>query len=260
MTTAMAGPAAGTALITGGGRGIGLAIATRLAEEGMRIAIADLELEQARQGQATLSGSGHCAVQMNVSDETSVHTGFTQAEDMLGPIRVLVCNAGVLLMGSDGQRPPLWDLELGNWESTFSVNARGTFLCIREFLRQRRRRPAAHGRIVTVSSVAAQLGGYRSSAAYVSSKSAILGLTKIAARESAEFGITVNAVAPGIIDAPMFHQTVTGGISADVTQQIPMRRLGQSEDIAQAAAFLCSPDSSYITGTVMDVNGGYRMQ
>ncbi len=250
----------GVALVTGGGRGIGLAVAQRLADEGMRVAIADLEQAQAEQGCAALRGEGHLALQLDVSDEASVQAGFARAEAALGPVRVLICNAGVLLMGADGQRPQLWQLELDNWERTFSVNTRGTFLCIREFLRQRRQQPVPHGRVVTLSSVAAQLGGYRSSAAYVSSKSAILGLTKIAARESAEYGITVNAIAPGIIDAPMFHQTVHGGISADVAQQIPMGRLGRSDDIAQAAAFLSSADASYITGTVMDVNGGYRMQ
>lgn len=248
------------AVVTGGGRGIGLAIATRLAAQGMTVAIADLALAQAEEGVARLPGQGHIAVQVDVSNEASVEAAFTQVEHRLGPIRVLVSNAGVLLPGTDGQRPQLWDLELDNWEQTFAVNTRGTFLCGRAFVRRRRADPLAHGRVVTVSSVAAQLGGYRSSAAYIASKAAVIGLTKAIAREGAAFGITANAVAPGLIDAPMFHQTVSSGISSDVNALIPVGRLGTSEDVANAVGYLASRDASYVTGGVIDVNGGYRMQ
>jgi len=247
------------AIVTGAGRGIGLAVAKRLAAQGMTIAVADVALHQAQQGCGELP-KGHLAVQMDVRDEASVETVFTQVERALGPVRVLVSNAGVLLPGRDGQRPRLWDLDLDNWEQTFAVNARGTFLCARAFVRRRRAQPLAHGRVVTISSVAAQLGGYRSSAAYIASKAAVLGLTKAIAREGAAFGMTANAVAPGLIDAPMFHQTVDGGISADVNDLIPAGRLGTSEDVASAVGFLVSHDADYLTGGVIDVNGGYRMQ
>lgn len=248
------------ALVTGGGRGIGLAIATKLAASGMIIAIADLELAQAKDGVRQLPGSGHLAVQMDVSDEASVEAGFNLAEEQLGAIRVLISNAGILLPGANGQRPQLWELDLANWEKTFSVNARGTFLCARAFVTRRRALPLPDGRVVTVSSVAAQLGGYRSSAAYIASKAAVIGLTKAIAREGAAFGITANAVAPGLIDAPMFHQTVVGGQSSDISALVPVGRLGTSEDVANAVGFLASPASSYVTGGVIDVNGGYRMQ
>lgn len=248
------------AIVTGGGRGIGLAIATKLAADGMTIAIADLELAQAQDGIAKLPGSGHIAIQMDVSNESSVEAGFTQVEKELGVIRVLVSNAGILLPGANGQRPQLWELDLDNWEKTFSVNSRGTFLCGRAFVARRRQNPLPNGRVVTVSSVAAQLGGYRSSAAYIASKAAVIALTKAIAREGAAFGITANAVAPGLIDAPMFHQTITGGQSSDVNSLIPVGRLGTSEDVASAVGFLASPAASYVTGSVVDVNGGYRMQ
>lgn len=250
------------ALVTGGGRGIGAAIASRLSRDGWRIAIGDLTLELAREGIAGLEGSGHSGWQVDISDEASVQKLFADVESAHGPITALVCNAGTLLM-KNGERPRLIEIELDDWEKTHSVNARGTFLCCREFARRRTENPVQNGRIVTTSSVAAELGGYRSSASYISSKSAVLGFTKAVAREVAELGITANCVAPGVIDAPMLHQTKAASHGSDAMQKlaaaVPLGRLGLPEDIADAVAFLVSPQASYITGATLDVNGGYRM-
>ena len=118
----------------------------------------------------------------------------------------------------------------------------------------------ADGRVVTISSVAAQLGGYRSSASYIASKSAIIGLTKALARELAPHRVTVNSVAPGLIDAPMLRLSLDPADDAKASAQIPLGRLGTPQDVAGAVSFLVSKDASYITGSVIDVNGGYRMQ
>jgi len=247
------------ALVTGGGRGIGRAIARRLARDGLAVAVADIAGD-APDAMSREQDSSLRNVTMDVRVEASVEDAFRAVEAELGPIRVLVANAGVLLTHPDGSKPPLWDLESSDWDETFAVNARGTFLCCRALLRRRRANPVPHGRIVTLTSVAAQLGGLRSSASYIASKSAIIGLTKACAREAAPLGITANAIAPGLIDAPMLHQTSAGSTIADAARAVPLQRLGTVDDVAACAAFLASVESGYMTGAVLDVNGGYRMQ
>ena len=174
---------------------------------------------------------------------------------------VLVSAAGLLLFQANGERPLIKDTTLDIWERSFAVNARGVFLCGRAYLRRREAAPLQHGRIVTFTSVAAQLGGYRSSASYIAAKSAVLGLTKAMARESAHLGVTVNGIAPGLIDTDMLRSTVTSsGALAAAAQAIPLGRIGTVGDVAAAVRFLASEEAGYITGSVIDVNGGYRMQ
>lgn len=142
-----------------------------------------------------------------------------------------------------------------------AVNATGVFLCAREFVNHREKRPVAHGRFITFGSVAAQLGGYRSSASYIASKAAVMGFTKAFARETADLGITVNCVAPGLIDTEMLRSTVqSAGAMQETARNIPLGRIGTVDDVAAAVAYLASEDASYVTGSVIDVNGGYRMQ
>jgi len=145
-------------------------------------------------------------------------------------------------------------------ERTFAVNAMGSFLTIREMLRWRSRRPVEHGRIVNISSSAAQIGGYNGSAAYVSSKGAILSLTKLAAREAAPLGITVNAIAPGPIDTPLLRAIMPSEKDAAYAERIPMARIGRPDDVVAALAYLVSVEAGYVTGACLDVNGGLRMQ
>lgn len=249
-----------TAIVTGGARGIGRAIAERLARDGLRIAVADLSEAEAREAAAALPGAGHLGMAVDVREEASVARLFDRVEAEAGPVGVLVCNAGILMLREGGARPPLAETTLDEWDQTHAVNTRGTFLCIREMLRRRTARPVAEARIVTLSSVAAQLGGYRSSSAYISSKAAVLGLTKAAAREAAPLGITVNAVAPGLIDAPMLRLSLPADQDASVAGNIPLGRIGTAEEVADACAYLISPGAGYLTGVTLDVNGGYRMQ
>ena len=185
------------ALITGGAGGLGLATARRLAQDGLQVAIADLNPDLAREAAGTLPGSGHLGLRIDVSDETSVAQAFELVEAQLGPVAVLGNFAGTLGNDQNGLQPDLVDLSLELWNGTFAINATGTFLCLREYTRRRQKVPVEHGRVVNVSSSGAQLGGYQARSAYCSSKGAVLSLTKSAARELAPLGITVNAIAPG---------------------------------------------------------------
>jgi NAD(P)-dependent dehydrogenase (short-subunit alcohol dehydrogenase family) len=248
------------AIVTGGARGIGRAIATRLAQDGLTIAVADRAEPDASACAAALPGQGHCGYAVDVREEASVEALFDRVEQDLGPVGVLICNAGILLLRENGVRPSLIETTLDEWEESHAVNTRGAFLSIRAMLSRRQALPVEQGRIVTLSSVAAQLGGYRSSSAYISSKSAVLGLTKAAAREAAPLGVTVNALAPGLIDAPMLRLSLKPEQDEAMAGAIPLGRIGTSEDVAAACAFLVSPQASYLTGTTIDINGGYRMQ
>ncbi|MBN8942301.1 MAG: SDR family oxidoreductase [Rhizobiales bacterium] len=248
------------ALVTGGGRGIGREICRALAAAGHTVAAADIDEASARDTAASLSGEGHLGLHVDVAGEASVEAMFERVEKALGPVAVLVCNAGRLLL-HDGRRPLVTETSLDNWQDTFAVNTVGPFLGARAYLRRRREIPVEHGRIITFSSVAAQIGGYNASAAYIAAKAAVIGLTKAVAREAAPFGITANVIAPGLIDTDMMKLAAGGaGVTAATTANVPLGRLGLPADVASAVAFLASPASAYITGTTIDVNGGYRMQ
>lgn len=249
-----------TALVTGGARGIGAAVCRALAQDGVRVVAADLDASAAQAAAAALPGEGHAGIAMDVAVEAAVQAGFDMTEQALGGgVDILVACAGILLFAPDGQRPLVVDLSLDDWQRTMQVNATGCFLTCREYAR---RAPATNpqGRVVTVSSVAAQLGGYRSSAAYIASKSAVLGLTKALARELAPRRITANSVAPGLIDAPMLRLSLDPADDEKAAAGIPLARLGLPEDVAEAVRYLASPAAAYLTGTTIDVNGGYRMQ
>ena len=247
------------ALVTGGGRGIGAALCIHLAQNGFRVVVADIDNANATKVAAEL-GAGHVARAVDVADEAAVVGLFNDVEVTVGPVGVLVCAAGLLIMPG-GERPLIKDMTMDIWERSYAVNTRGAFLCSREFLRHREAKPVPHGRVVFFGSVAAQLGGYRSSAAYIGAKAAVMGYAKAFAREAAHLGITSNVIAPGLIDTEMLRSTVTSsGALAAAAQNIPLGRIGTVDDVAAAVDYLVSPGGAYITGNVIDVNGGYRMQ
>lgn len=247
------------ALVTGGGRGIGAALCIHMARSGFRVVVADIDLANA-QSVATDLGTSHSARSVDVSDERAVCALFDDVETTVGPVAVLVCAAGLLILPG-GERPLIKDMDLDTWERSFAVNTRGAFLCSREYLRRREIKPADNGRVVFFGSVAAQLGGYRSSAAYIGAKAAVMGYAKAFAREVAHMGITANVIAPGLIDTEMLRSTITSsGALTAAAQNIPLGRIGTVEDVAAAVNYLVSPAAAYITGNVIDVNGGYRMQ
>ncbi len=247
------------AMVTGGCGGIGAAICRRLAADGLTVAVVDREAANAQALADQLSGSGHMGFGADVSDEADVEHAFEQVEARHDRIDVLVTAAGILMLRPGGGRNPVAETPLAEWRRTMDVNAQGTFLFTRAFAR-RITGARRGGRVVTISSVAAQLGGYRSTSAYIASKAAVIGLTKGLARELAPSGVTVNSVAPGLIDAPMLRLSLAPADDGQAAADIPLNRLGTPEDVAGAVAFLVSEDASYITGNTIDVNGGYRMQ
>lgn len=247
------------ALITGGGSGIGAASAEALARDGFTVAVTDLRRAAAEGVAAALPGKGHRAYQLDAGSECDIDTVFATAEREMGPIAAIVCCAGIIITPVEGP-PALTDMSAADWDKTFAVNARGVFLCIRAFLRARATRPVPHGRIIAISSAAAQLGGYRGSADYIASKAAVIALIKIAARQAAAQGITANNIAPGPIDTPMLRSAVPVGAEGPMVSLVPLGRLGRPDEIAAAVSYLASEKAAFVTGSTIDVNGGYRMQ
>ena len=247
------------ALFSGGVSGLGLATAQRFAANGLAVIVADLDGTRALETAATLPGAGHWGIGMDVADEQSVTAGLKAAEGRSGPVAVLACFAGISSNHSARKSVALVDTEMDEWEAVPRVNARGTFLCVREMMRRRMRQAVEHGRIIVVSSVAGQFGGVQSGSAFSASKGAIFALMKVAAREAAPMGMTVNALAPGSIDTPMLTQ-ILGDETAPITAAIPLQRIGTPDDVAAAASYLASPEAAYVTGATIDVNGGMQMR
>ena len=248
-----------TALVTGGGRGIGAATCRTLSEDGLAVVVADIDEQAASKVAAALPGKEHRAVRLDVRDESSVKAAFDQAEGSLGVVTVLVCAAGGTVHTRD-YKPKTVDTTLEDWDKTESLNAGSTFLCIREYLRRHGGKPVADGRIITFSSLAAQTAGSPAGAAYSASKAAIIGLTRYVANEVASLGITANAISPGAIDTPAFHTTVPENQLAIAIKNTPVGRIGRPADIADMIAFLVSPKASFVTGCTIDVNGGRFMR
>lgn len=251
------------ALITGGASGLGLASARRLADDGLAVVVADLNADAALAAALQLPGSGHIGLAIDVTSEASVSAAFDTVQRRLGPVTVLACFAGILSTSLTPGRLPTTDITLAEWDTVMQVNARGSFLCIREMLRRVDGKPVVQGRIITVASLAGQIGGLQSGAAYSASKGAVLALTKVAAREAAALGITVNTISPGPIDTPMLHQTVPPEQQGEKylgTASVPLGRIGLPEEIAAAVGYLVSPGAAFVTGATLDVNGGLAMR
>lgn len=246
------------ALITGGGSGIGAASAEALARDGFAVAVTDLRRDAAESVARGLPGAGHRAYPLDAGSEREIDAVFAAVETDMGAVSAIVCCAGIIITPVEGP-PALTDMKAADWDKTFAVNTRGVFLCIRAFLRARTSRPAPHGRIIAISSAAAQIGGYRGSPDYIASKAAVIALIKITARQAAPQGITANSIAPGPIDTPMLRSAVPVGAEGPMVSQVPLGRLGRPDEIAAAVSYLASEKAAFVTGATIDVNGGYRM-
>jgi 2-hydroxycyclohexanecarboxyl-CoA dehydrogenase len=242
------------AIVTGAASGIGLAIAQRLARDGIKVALFDLNGDRAEAAAAKLRAEENdaLAVAVDVADRAAIQRGVDEVRARFGPVTVLVNNAG-----KEGFRPFL-DISPESWNELLAVNLTGTFHCCQIVLPDMVE--AGWGRIVNISSSSTH-GGQPLMAHYVSSKSGVNGLTKSLALEFGPQGITVNAIPPGFIDTPMTRRNDAkgrlgpGGME-DAIARTPVRRAGLPEDIANTCAFLVSDGASYITGQIVGVNGG----
>jgi 2-hydroxycyclohexanecarboxyl-CoA dehydrogenase len=238
-----------TAFVSGGASGIGLGIATRLAQAGHRVAILDVQKDAVRQVENERGVLGLIA---DVSDRRAVDDAVAAAREQLGPIEVLITAAGIDLDAA------FVDIAGSDWDRALAVNLSGTFHCIQSAVGDML--AAGWGRIITISSSSAQSGA-ANRAHYVASKGGVIALTKALAVEFAPHGITVNTIPPSIIDTPMVHAAQEEGrISLKaVAKMTPVRRAGTPEDVAAACEFLCSEDAGFITGQQIGVNGGWYL-
>jgi 3-oxoacyl-[acyl-carrier protein] reductase len=234
------------ALVTGGSRGIGLAIARALAAGGARVAVVARDQARAQAAADQLPGEGHRGFAADVGDAQSVAELIRTVEEELGGLDVLVNNAGVT------RDNVLMRIKDEDWDAVLDTNLRGAFNAIRAASRGMMKRRA--GRIINISSVVG-ITGNKGQANYAASKAGLIGLTKSVAKELASRGVLVNAVAPGYIETDMTADLPDAARDA-LMGQIAVGRLGQPEDIASVVRFLAGPGASYITGQVLVVDGG----
>jgi 2-dehydro-3-deoxy-L-rhamnonate dehydrogenase (NAD+) len=222
------------AFVTGAARGIGRCIVETLRDQGARVAAGDLQAPEI---------DGVLGVEVDVADESAVERAFGRIDAELGPVDLLVLNAGIFVI------EPFEATTLESWRRTLDVNLTGAFLCARRALPRMRER--GFGRVVAIGSSAGKTGGAKSVAAYGASKAGIMAMAKSIASEYAGTGVTANALAPALIDTQMV------AAMPDMREKVPLGRFGTPQEVADVVAFLCSDHSSFITGEVVDVNGGF---
>jgi NAD(P)-dependent dehydrogenase (short-subunit alcohol dehydrogenase family) len=244
-------------LITGGGseHGIGRAVGQAFGAAGAAVGLVDLDLTGAERNAAAIrvTGASACAARAEVSDPQSVATALAEVIRSLGPVDILVNSAGIT------RATPIWETPLEEFDLVMNVNLRGGFICLQAVLPSMMER--RHGRIIWLSSIAGkQGGGVFGAAHYAASKAGVIGLCQAAARQLGPYGITSNAIAPGLVTTGLVARS--GGVEVEarlrqiVEQSTPVRRAATAEDIAFAALYLASDEASYVNGEVLDVNGG----
>jgi 3-oxoacyl-[acyl-carrier protein] reductase len=239
------------ALVTGASQGIGRATALALLGAGAHVALAARKAEKlaAIEAEVTAAGAQALAVPMDVADAEQVKAGFKRAVERFGRLDILVNNAAVTRDGLAVRMKP------DDWDAVLRTNLTGAHLCAQQalavMLRQR------SGRIINVTSVVAETGNAGQSN-YVAAKAGLIGLTRALAVEVASRSITVNAVAPGFIVSPM-TDPLSDAVKQALLERIPLGRMGTDAEVAAAIVFLASDEAAYITGAVLDINGGLRM-
>lgn len=240
------------AIVSGAGAGLGRCMALELANEGADVAIWDVHRDSARETQREVEKTGRRALAMvvDVADGKMVAASVDEVTTTLGNIDILINNAGIC------KKEAIEAISEAQWDRIMAVNLKGTFLCSRAVMPIMKRQRS--GRIINMGSVAGKLGGIAAGAHYAASKAGVMCFTKSLARELAPFNITVNGIAPGVIETDMTRD-LSGGEWNDYLSGIPLGRIGQARDVARVAVFLSSDDAAYLTGEIVDVNGGQFM-
>ncbi|MEI8355014.1 MAG: 3-oxoacyl-[acyl-carrier-protein] reductase [Deltaproteobacteria bacterium] len=239
------------ALVTGASRGIGRAVALKLAAEGAALVVTATSLERAQKtaDEITVIGGRALAVKVNVAILAEVEALFLKVVETFGRLDILVNNAGITRDGL------LMRMKEADWNEVIDVNLTGTFTCTREAVKLMVK--SKGGRIVNISSVVGEMGN-AGQANYCASKAGVIGFSKAVAREYAKRNITVNAITPGFIETDMTG-VLSDSVKEELLKQIPAGRFGKPDDIANAVYFLVSEMGSYITGHVLAINGGMHM-
>jgi 3-oxoacyl-[acyl-carrier protein] reductase len=239
-----------TALVTGAARGIGRAVALRLAAEGAAVALLDVrDADEAAQG-IRAGGGKALSFHADITDPAAVEAVVAEMLRAWGSVDILVNNAGIIARGT------ILELTPEIWKRVLDVNVNGTFHCCRAVVSYMIRK--RFGRILNITSVAGKTGDVAAAPVYGTSKGALNALTKSLARQLAPYGVTVNAIAPHAIETDMSAEW-SAEKRAEILRGIPLGRLGKPEEVAAAAAFLASEQAGFITGEILDLNGGFFM-
>lgn len=244
------------AVIVGGAGGIGSAVARRLARDGYRITLADINLDAARGVLPTLDGEGHEAVRIDVLSDVSVESALDEIEAR-APARVIVIASGamVTMPGSTN----VTTMTTADWNKGLAINLTGTFFCMRKFGGQRLANPIENARIIVMASGAGQRADHGLEVVYAAAKAAVIGLVRQVAFDFGQASITVNSVAPGPIATEILLRHTPEPVKQMLVAPSVLKRLGTPEEAAAGVAFLASPEASYVTGTTLDINGGIHM-
>jgi 3-oxoacyl-[acyl-carrier protein] reductase len=241
-----------TALVTGTARGLGVALARGFFDRGANVVLADIDTAANDETFRSLGGDAQRlqCVTVDLADPVAVVRAFAAAAERWGAIDILVNNA------AQARAVSLWEIDLADWQQVLSVNLTGLFVLSRLAAAAMRARGA--GRIVNIASLAGQMAR-PSGAHYAASKGGVIALTRVFAAELAASGVTVNAVAPAIVDTPMF-QAIGPERAEALKAAIPVKRVGTPEEVAALVCFLASPAAGFITGATYDINGGVLMR